>query len=254
MATTHQRRRRAAGHADEVAFFNGLNKLPARCSSSSTTSGAPTGRTTTCGRLVVGIRHAILVFSRTPRNWAASTRTWSCRGRRGSRQGGLREQFVHVIDVVRRSSRPPASARRRWSTASGRSRSRARASPTRSTRATPGRRRGTDPVFEMMASGRCTTTAGSSPPRSTARHGRPSAGQPGSLNNQVLELYDLKRDFSQTDNVAAKYPQKVKQLKQKFVAEARKHRSSRWTPRWRRASSAAPNITAGAASSSTRER
>jgi hypothetical protein len=43
------------------------------------------------------------------------------------------------------------------------------------------------------------------------------------LNNQVLELFDLNKDFSQSENVAAKYPQKVKELKQMFIAEAKKH-------------------------------
>ena len=43
------------------------------------------------------------------------------------------------------------------------------------------------------------------------------------LNNQVLELFNLNTDFSQSENVAAKYPQKVKALKAKFIAEARKY-------------------------------
>src|SRR5207344_2293809 len=37
------------------------------------------------------------------------------------------------------------------------------------------------------------------------------------------ELFDLNKDFSQSENVAAKYPQKVKELKQMFVAEAKKY-------------------------------
>jgi hypothetical protein len=46
---------------------------------------------------------------------------------------------------------------------------------------------------------------------------------PDPLNNQVLELYDLSKDFSQSQNVAAKYPDKVKEMKQMFIAEARKY-------------------------------
>src|SRR5207244_5247651 len=42
------------------------------------------------------------------------------------------------------------------------------------------------------------------------------------LNNQVLELYDLNSDFSQQTDLAAKYPQKVKEMKQMFIAEAKK--------------------------------
>ncbi|MGH3637583.1 MAG: arylsulfatase, partial [Mycobacterium sp.] len=49
------------------------------------------------------------------------------------------------------------------------------------------------------------------------------AANPDPLNNQVLELYDLSKDFSQSQNVAAKFPDKVKSLKQTFIAEARKY-------------------------------
>jgi arylsulfatase len=46
---------------------------------------------------------------------------------------------------------------------------------------------------------------------------------PDPLNNQVLQLYNLNEDFSQTNDLAAKYPDKVKELKQKFIAEAGKY-------------------------------
>jgi hypothetical protein len=46
---------------------------------------------------------------------------------------------------------------------------------------------------------------------------------PDPLNNQVLELFNLNKDFSQTENLAAKNPQKVKELKQMFIAEAKKY-------------------------------
>jgi arylsulfatase len=46
---------------------------------------------------------------------------------------------------------------------------------------------------------------------------------PDPLNNQVLELYNLNEDFNQTTDLAAKNPQKVKEMKGIFVAEARKH-------------------------------
>lgn len=46
---------------------------------------------------------------------------------------------------------------------------------------------------------------------------------PDPLNNQVLELYDLNADFSQSQNVADKHPEKVKQLKQMFIDEAKKY-------------------------------
>jgi arylsulfatase len=46
---------------------------------------------------------------------------------------------------------------------------------------------------------------------------------PDPLNNQVLELYDLNKDFSQSQNIADKFPDKVKELKTLFMAEARKY-------------------------------
>ena len=49
------------------------------------------------------------------------------------------------------------------------------------------------------------------------------AANPDPLNNQVLELYDLNKDFSQSQNVADKFPDKVKELKALFVEEAKKY-------------------------------
>jgi arylsulfatase A-like enzyme len=46
---------------------------------------------------------------------------------------------------------------------------------------------------------------------------------PDPLNNQELQLYDLRQSWNQADDIAAKHPQKVKELRAKFVAEARKH-------------------------------
>jgi arylsulfatase len=46
---------------------------------------------------------------------------------------------------------------------------------------------------------------------------------PDPLNNQVLELYDLTRDFSQSNNVADKLPKKVEEMKQLFIEEAEKY-------------------------------
>jgi arylsulfatase len=43
------------------------------------------------------------------------------------------------------------------------------------------------------------------------------------LNNQEFQLYDLRKNWNQTDDIAARYPQKVKELRAKFLAEAKKH-------------------------------
>jgi hypothetical protein len=43
------------------------------------------------------------------------------------------------------------------------------------------------------------------------------------VNNQVFQLYDLNASWNQQEDVAAKYPQKVKQMRAAFLAEAKKH-------------------------------
>jgi arylsulfatase A-like enzyme len=49
------------------------------------------------------------------------------------------------------------------------------------------------------------------------------AANPDPLNNQVLELYDLNKDFSQSQNLADKHPDKVKQMKKRFIEEGKKY-------------------------------
>src|SRR5262249_38827025 len=48
-------------------------------------------------------------------------------------------------------------------------------------------------------------------------------GNPDPLNNQVLQLYNLNKDFSQSQDIAAQNPQKVKELKNMFIQEAKKY-------------------------------
>jgi arylsulfatase len=43
------------------------------------------------------------------------------------------------------------------------------------------------------------------------------------LNNQVFQLYNLNEDFTQSEDLAAQNPQKVAQMREQFLAEARKH-------------------------------
>jgi arylsulfatase len=49
------------------------------------------------------------------------------------------------------------------------------------------------------------------------------AVNPDPLNNCTWELYDLTKDWTQDEDVAAKYPQKVQEMKELFLAEARKY-------------------------------
>ncbi len=49
------------------------------------------------------------------------------------------------------------------------------------------------------------------------------AANPDPLNNQVFQLYNLNTNFTQDDDVAAKYPKKVAEMRKMFVAEAKKY-------------------------------
>ena len=46
---------------------------------------------------------------------------------------------------------------------------------------------------------------------------------PDPLNNQVFQLYDLNNDFNQSTDIAAEHPDKVAEMREKFVAEAKKY-------------------------------
>jgi len=49
------------------------------------------------------------------------------------------------------------------------------------------------------------------------------AANPDPLNNQVFQLYDLTRDFTQSNDIAAEHPDKVAEMRKKFIAEAEKY-------------------------------
>ncbi len=59
------------------------------------------------------------------------------------------------------------------------------------------------------------------------RHGRlpwqTSGGGTGTFDNDPWELYHVEKDFSQADDLAAKYPDKVKALQAAFLVEAKKY-------------------------------
>ncbi len=72
------------------------------------------------------------------------------------------------------------------------------------------------------------------------------AANPDPLNNQVLELYDLNTDFSQSRNLADQHPDKIKELKQMFIDEANKYQVFPLNASVAaRMVAARPNITAG---------
>ncbi len=49
------------------------------------------------------------------------------------------------------------------------------------------------------------------------------AANPDPLNNQVFQLYDLHKSWNQSDDIAAQNPQKVKDMRAKFLTEAKKY-------------------------------
>ena len=58
-----------------------------------------------------------------------------------------------------------------------------------------------------------------------ARHGRLPWNNAGSspLSQDVWELYNIEKDYSQADDLAAKYPDKLKELQSLFIAEATRY-------------------------------
>ena len=46
---------------------------------------------------------------------------------------------------------------------------------------------------------------------------------PDPLNNQVFQLYDLSKNWNQTDDIAAQHPDKVAEMRKEFVVEAKKY-------------------------------
>jgi arylsulfatase len=139
--------------------------------------------------------------------------------------GGLREQFVHVIDVV--PTILEAAGIRAPETVDG-----IPQKPIEGTSfaytfdaknaQTPSQH--TTQYFEMMGQwalyqdGWFLSTKVNRAPWEAF-----GAANTDPLNNQVLELFNLKTDFNQTDNIADKNPEKVKEMKQAFIAEAKKY-------------------------------
>ena len=141
-------------------------------------------------------------------------------------KGGLRDQFVHVIDVV--PTILEAAGIRAPKVVDG-----IKQAPIEGTSfaytfdaanaKTPSRHR--TQYFEMMGQwalyhdGWFLSTKVNRAPWEAF-----GAANIDPLNNQVLELFNLNTDFSQSQNVAAQYPKKVKELKGRFIAEAKKYK------------------------------
>ena len=138
--------------------------------------------------------------------------------------GALREQFRHVIDIVPTILEVSGIAPPRLWTGSSKARSRARAWPTRSTLKTRRAYTAQDAVFRDDGPvGALSRKAGCEHQGESRAVEAFGAANPDPLNNQVLELYNLTTDFSQSQNIADKVPDKVKEMKQMFIDEASKY-------------------------------
>jgi arylsulfatase A-like enzyme len=215
------------GTPNEVAFFNGLNKLPVEVQSKFYDVW---GTEFTYNHMSAGWSWAF----DTPFSWFKQNASrlggvnqnmvvsWPARIKE---KGGLREQFVHVIDVV--PTILEAAGLRAPEVVDGipqkpiEGTSFAYTFDSKNAKA-PSRHK--TQYFEMFGQwalyneGWLLSTKVNRAPWDAF-----GPANPDPLNNQVLELYDLKRDFSQATDLAAKNPQKVKEMKAAFIAEAKKY-------------------------------
>ena len=215
------------GTPNEVAFFNGLNELPVDVQMKFYDVW---GTEQTYNHMSAGWSWAF----DTPFSWFKQNASqlgginqnmvvsWPARIKD---KGGLREQFVHVIDVV--PTILEAAGIRAPEMVDG-----IKQAPIEGTSfaytfdaknaKAPSRHK--TQYFEMMGQwalyddGWFLSTKVNRAPWEAF-----GPANPDPLNNQVLELYNLNKDFNQTDDIAAKNPQKVKEMKQMFIAEAKKY-------------------------------
>jgi arylsulfatase len=215
------------GTPNEVAFFNGLNQLPIDVQMKYYDVW---GTEHTYNHMSAGWSWAF----DTPFSWFKQNASQlgginqnmvvSWPARIGDK-GGLREQFVHVIDVV--PTILEATGIRAPAEVDGIAQVPIEGTSfaytfDKANAAAPSRHR--TQYFEMFGQwalhhdGWFLSTKVNRAPWEAF-----GAANPDPLDNQVLELYDLDTDFSQSVDVAAKHPEKVKELKQLFVSEAEKH-------------------------------
>ncbi len=215
------------GTPNEVAFFNGLNEIPADVQLKWYDVW---GTEATYNHMSAGWSWAF----DTPFDWFKQNASrlggvnqnmvvsWPARIKD---KGGLREQFVHVIDVV--PTILEAAGIKAPEMVDG-----IRQAPIEGTSflytfdaknaKVPSRHR--TQYFEMMGQyalyhdGWLLSTKVNRAPWQAF-----GAANPDPLNNQVFQLYDLNKEFNQATDIADKNPQKVKEMREMFMAEARKY-------------------------------
>ncbi len=215
------------GTPNEVAFFNGMNAIPA---SEQMKWYDVWGTEQTYNHMSAGWSWAF----DTPFTWFKQNASKLGGVRQCMAvawpghikdQGGLREQFIHVIDVVPTLlevsgiSAPEYVDGIKQAPIEGTSF--AYTFDEKNTRA-PSRH--TTQYFEMMGQwalyheGWLLSTKVNRAPWEAF-----GAANPDPLNNQVLELYNLNEDFSQSQNLAEQYPARVQEMKKLFIEEAKKY-------------------------------
>jgi arylsulfatase A-like enzyme len=215
------------GTPNEVAFFNGLNEIPVDVQMKWYDVW---GTEETYNHMSAGWSWAF----DTPFDWFKQNASrlgginqnmvvsWPARIKD---KGGLREQFIHVIDVV--PTILEASGIKAPEQVDG-----IKQAPIEGTSfaytfdkenaKVPSRHK--TQYFEMMGQwalyddGWLLSTKVNRAPWQAFGEANPDP-----LNNQVFQLYDLTKDFSQSNDIADKYPEKVAEMRKKFVAEAHKY-------------------------------
>ena len=215
------------GTPNEVAFFNGVNEMPAEVQMK---WYEVWGTEETYNHMSAGWSWAF----DTPFDWFKQNASrlgginqnmvvaWPARIKDA---GGLREQFIHVIDVV--PTILEAAGIAAPETVDGITQA-----PIEGTSffytfdaenaEVPSRHR--TQYFEMMGQwalyddGWLLSTQVNRAPWEAF-----GAANEDPLNNQVFQLYDLSRDFTQSNDIAAAHPEKVAELRAKFEAEARRY-------------------------------
>ena len=238
------------GTPNEVAFFNGVNEMPVEVQMKWYDSW---GTEQTYNHMSAGWSWAF----DTPFTWFKQNASklggirqnmavsWPARIKD---KGGLREQFMHVIDVVPTILEVAGIAAPE--TVNG-----IKQAPIEGTSfaytfdkanaKTPSHHK--TQYFEMMGQwalydeGWLLSTKVNRAPWEAF-----GAANPDPLNNQVLELYDLNTDFTQSRNIAAQHPDKLKKMKAQFIAEAEKYQVFPMDASVAaRVAAERPNITAG---------
>ena len=215
------------GTPNEVAFFNGVNEMPVETQmqwydewgTEETYNHMSAGWAWAFDTPFTWFKQNASKLGGIRQNMAVS---WPARIKDA---GGLREQFCHVIDIVPTIlevsgvAAPEAVDGIKQAPIEGTS-----LAYTFDAKNAEAPSQHTTQYFEMMGQwalyheGWLLSTKVNRAPWEAF-----GAANPDPLNNQVLELYNLNEDFTQSNDIAAAHPEKVKEMKAMFIEEAKKY-------------------------------